>query len=94
MGVAPKSAASVHAGGGDLRWLNQLAAISESPHAVNRLLENWNVKDLDAMGLWLRENRDFRFYNLAAERYAQTLDDVDPAAARQWRDSLKENQPR
>lgn len=63
-------------------------------HAVNRLLENWNVKDLDAMGLWLRENRDFRFYNLAAERYAQTLDDVDPAAARQWRDSLKENQPR
>lgn len=33
MGVAPKSAASVHAGGGDLRWLNQLAAISESPHA-------------------------------------------------------------
>ena len=62
--------------------------------AVNRLLENWNVEDLDAMGLWLRENRDFRFYHLAAERYAQTLDNVNPAAASQWRESLKEKQPR
>ena len=60
-----KVSRSIHAGGGDLRWLNKLAAISESPHAETVFLDS-DMLVMRDMSHWWQElaTDDLTFWNV------------------------------
>lgn len=65
LGVTPTVSRSIHAGGGDLRWLNKLGAISESPHAETIFLDS-DMLVMRDMSHWWQElaTDDLTFWNV------------------------------
>jgi hypothetical protein len=74
--------------------LSYIAVLPEnyySPEAVNQALSAFDdAREPDALGLWLKEHKDARFYDDAALRYVRSLREVDPAAAKAWTETIKD----
>ena len=78
---------------GAIGWVDSLTGRAEAnamTFAVQGVVTQWGKKDAPAVGTWLNANTGHAQYDRVAWSYAQQLVRTDPAAAAQWRDTIKD----
>ena len=65
-------------------WILSKADSTEQPALAATLTSGWSVKDHDATGTWLNNNRTALWYNAAACEFAQGAARKEPATGFDW----------
>jgi hypothetical protein len=76
-----------------ISWLTTLAprlSASATQASATGIMKRWAGGDLTAMGTWLTSNQDGPLYDYLASSYAERVAEVDPNAAVEWINTIKQ----